>query len=55
MKELGKLEGERRAAGGITSGRYHPAVPKGVASDEMCVFLILRISSLQLIPMNVVY
>jgi spore maturation protein A len=29
-------------------------VPKGVASDEMCVFLILNISSLQLIPMNVV-
>jgi len=25
-----------------------------VASDEMCVFLILNISSLQLIPMNVV-
>jgi spore maturation protein A len=29
-------------------------VPKGVASDEMCVFLILNISSLQLIPINVV-
>ena len=34
--------------------RRYPAVPKGVASDEMCVFLILNISSLQLIPMNVV-
>ena len=33
-----------------------PRIPKGhpVASDEMCVFLILNISSLQLIPMNVV-
>ncbi len=50
MEELGKLEEERRAAG----GRRYPAVPKGVASDEMCVFLILNISSLQLIPMNVV-
>lgn len=50
MEELSKLEDERRAAG----GRRYPAVPKGVASDEMCVFLILNISSLQLIPINVV-
>ena len=55
MEELSKLEEERRAAGGTTStGRRYPAMPKGVASDEMCVFLILNISSLQLIPMNVV-
>ena len=33
MEELSKLEVERRAAG----GRRYPAVPKGVASDEMCV------------------
>ena len=52
MEELKNLEEERRAAGGM-SGNL-PAVPKGVASDEMCVFLILNISSLQLIPMNVV-
>ncbi len=52
MEELKNLEEERRAVGGI-SGKL-PAVPKGVASDEMCVFLILNISSLQLIPMNVV-
>ncbi len=52
MEELKNLEEERRAAGGM-SGHF-PAVPKGVASDEMCVFLILNISSLQLIPMNVV-
>ncbi len=37
-----------------TEDRRYPAAPKGVASDEMCVFLILNISSLQLIPMNVV-
>ena len=54
MEELKNLEEERRAAGGMEGRRYHPAVPKGVASDEMCVFLILNISSLQLIPMNVV-
>ena len=52
MEELKNLEEERRAAGGM-SGNL-PAVPKGVASDEMCVFLILNISSLQLSPMNVV-
>ncbi len=52
MEELKNLEEERRAAGGM-SGNL-PAVPKGMASDEMCVFLILNISSLQLIPMNVV-
>ncbi len=42
MTELKNLEEERRT------------VPKGVASNEMCAFLILNISSLQLIPMNVV-
>lgn len=31
-----------------------PAMPKGVASNEMCTFLILNISSLQLIPVNVI-
>ena len=29
-------------------------MPKGVASNEMCTFLILNISSLQLIPVNVI-
>ncbi len=52
MEELKNLEEERRTAGGM-SGHF-PAVPKGTASNEMCVFLILNISSLQLIPMNVV-
>lgn len=52
MEELKNLEEERRAAGGMSG--HLPAVPKGMASDEMCVFLILNISSLQLIPMNVV-
>lgn len=31
-----------------------PAMPQGVASNEMCTFLILNISSLQLIPVNVI-
>ncbi len=42
MEELAKLEDERRT------------VPKAVASNEMCTFLILNISSLQLIPVNVI-
>ncbi len=49
MEELGKLEDDRRAgrAAGIVRG-------KGIASNEMCTFLIINISSLQLIPVNVI-
>ena len=49
MEELGKLEDDRRA--GRAAG---PARKKGIASNEMCTFLILNISSLQLIPVNVI-
>lgn len=49
MEELEKLEEDRRS--GKTFG---PARRKGVASNEMCTFLIINISSLQLIPMNVI-
>ena len=42
MEELSELEKKRRA------------YPAGVASDEMCTFLILNISSLQLIPVNII-
>lgn len=34
--------------------RARTAVPRGVASNEMCTFLILNISSLQLIPVNII-
>ena len=34
--------------------RLRSGVPVGVASNEMCTFLILNISSLQLIPVNVI-
>lgn len=30
------------------------ALPKGTAGNEMCTFLILNISSLQLIPVNII-
>lgn len=42
MKELAKLEEERRN------------IKTGVASNEMCTFLIVNISSLQLIPVNMI-
>ena len=49
MEELSKLEEDRRA------GRMPGTVRKrGIASNEMCTFLILNISSLQLIPVNVI-
>lgn len=49
MEELGKLEDDRRL--GKVPGI---AQKKGVASNEMCTFLIINISSLQLIPMYVI-
>lgn len=49
MEELEKLEEERRD--GKAPG---PVRKKGIASDEMCTFLIINISSLQLIPINVI-
>lgn len=49
MEELSKLEEDRR------KGRISGLVSKrGIASNEMCTFLILNISSLQLIPVNVI-
>ncbi len=49
MEELAKLEEERRK-----HGMEELAGPRGVASNEMCTFLILNISSLQLIPVNII-
>ncbi|MDO4344232.1 MAG: nucleoside recognition protein [Eubacteriales bacterium] len=60
------IERQKRYPGGQSAGqtgrksgrpRYIPhikAMPGGVASNEMCTFLILNISSLQLIPVNVI-
>ena len=46
MEELEGLEEERRKKG--------CGVPRGTANCEMCTFLIVNISSLQLIPVNVI-
>lgn len=49
MEALAQLETDRRMKG--TGAR---AQKEGTASDEMCDFLILNISSLQLIPVNMI-
>jgi spore maturation protein A len=49
MEALAQLEEERRQ-----KKQKHLAMLPGVASNEMCTFLILNISSLQLIPVNVI-
>lgn len=69
MESLAELEEERRAMehggrgeqinalpaqDGSRKERRIRAVPKGAASNEMCTFLILNISSLQLIPVNII-
>lgn len=49
MEELQKLEEDRRL--GKAAG---PVRKRDVASNEMCTFLIVNISSLQLIPVSVI-
>jgi len=48
MERFEELEEERRKM------RNPAAVPEGTANREMCTFLILNISSLQLIPVNII-
>ena len=59
MEELGKLEEERRAEKAPdkrknTAGHSSLARQSGTAINEMCTFLIVNISSLQLIPINMI-
>ena len=57
MEALEELEEERRRKSqgpALPAGARQCWVPKGVASNEMCTFLILNISSLQLIPVNII-
>lgn len=48
MEELENMEEERR------KNKAPGAVRKGTANNEMCTFLIINISSLQLIPINMI-
>ena len=64
MEELKKVVEERRKGGAArqkdtpgqedTAGQRAAARQAGTASNEMCTFLIINISSLQLIPMNMI-
>lgn len=68
MEELKKVEEGRRQSGaaeggaagkggaaeGGAAGKGSAARQEGTASNEMCTFLIINISSLQLIPMNMI-
>ena len=52
MEELARLEEERGTPGFEAAGRH--GKEDRAASDAMCAFLILNISSLQLIPVNMI-
>lgn len=55
MEELAKLEAERGTPGYLPeSGDIKSGKTERIASNEMCTFLILNISSLQLIPVNMI-
>lgn len=51
--DVPEMEQPRTASKRIRHGIIK-AMPRGVASNEMCTFLILNISSLQFIPVNVI-
>lgn len=63
MEELENLEESRReeiknssqdSNRSLSNMGKRPPEPSGCASNEMCTFLIINISSLQLIPMNMI-
>lgn len=54
MEELGKLEDLRRENERLGKKNQGKARKTGTAGNEMCTFLILNISSLQLIPVSII-
>ncbi|MDE6845418.1 MAG: nucleoside recognition protein [Lachnospiraceae bacterium] len=54
MEALAKLEEERGNPTYLGDGKSAGGKRERVASNEMCTFLILNISSLQLIPVNMI-
>ena len=54
MEELAKLEMERGNPAYLDDGKGIVGKRERIASNEMCTFLILNISSLQLIPVNMI-
>ena len=53
-EETGKRLGEAQQHQSASRGQEKSGVTERCASDEMCIFLILNISSLQLIPVNMI-
>ena len=54
MEELAKLEAERGNPAYLDDGKGIVGKRERIANNEMCTFLILNISSLQLIPVNMI-
>ena len=54
IEELAKLEAERGNPAYLDDGMGIVGKRERIASNEMCTFLILNISSLQLIPVNMI-
>jgi len=54
MEELSRLEEERGNPAYLSDSKGAGGKRERVASNEMCTFLILNISSLQLIPVNMI-
>ena len=54
MEELAKLEVERGNPAYLDDGKGIVGKRERIASNEMCTFLILNISSLQFIPVNMI-
>lgn len=54
MEALAKLEVERGNPAYLSDGKEAGGKRERIASNEMCTFLILNISSLQLIPVNMI-
>ena len=50
----GKKAGNNQFGGGRGTKDFQAPVPRGTASNEMCTFLVINISSLQLIPVNII-
>lgn len=56
MEALAQLEEEREESAAVDMSKRHDRKKKEnrTASDEMCTFLVVNISSLQLIPVNII-
>ena len=54
MEELAKLEEARGNPAYVSDGKEAGGKRERIASNEMCTFLILNFSSLQLIPVNMI-